>query len=82
MSVFSVKTKKVESLESLNKQSEDIMGAFMQTATNLSAVNDKIEGLRGKNLAEIERLEKESQNLMATQEKNSRFIQKINEFLD
>lgn len=82
MSVFNAKTKKVETVESLSKQSEDILGAFMQTATNLSAVNDKIEVLRGAKLAEIERLEKESQNLMATQEKNARFVQKINAFLD
>ena len=82
MSVFSTKTKKVETVESLSKKSEDILGAFMQTATNLSAVNDKIEALRGAKLAEIERLQEESQNLLTTQEKNARFVQKINAFLD
>ena len=81
MSVFKSKQNQTE-LQSLEEESDNIIGNFMKVSSNLTSVNNKIEQVRGSKQTEIEILNNECNSLKSIQERNQRFVDKINSFLE
>ena len=79
--VFSTKAK-VDDLTSLKLESETIVDSFTKTARDLSEVNARIEAVVTAKKAEVQRLIDENSELIQTQTKNERLVNKINSFLE
>ena len=63
-------------------QSETILDVFTETVQSLSAVNADIAKLSLSNAEKIAALQKDQEELLATSEKNTKIIGKLESFLN
>lgn len=71
-----------DQVKALQKQSNDELNIFTKTMERLESINRKISFARASRLEKIDTLHQENQALSDTQERNSKLLGKLKDFLE